>query len=68
MAKIETCCICGDPTGKAGRSDDSIYKECVSAFQFTPNPDGPYAMVGEEIGPLCPDCCDRLESLGYVAE
>ena len=26
--RIEVCCNCGDPTGKAGPMDDSVYCQC----------------------------------------
>lgn len=65
---LEHCCLCGDETGRAGRADDSIYLECVHAFQATPNPDGPSIMPGEEVGPLCVSCRDRLVSFGYVKD
>jgi len=43
---LEYCCECGQPTGNAGRGEDSIYAE---------------TMIGEdEIGPLCSECYDEL--------
>lgn len=30
---LERCCVCDEPTGKAGRDEDSLYRE---------NGDGPY--------------------------
>lgn len=33
MEKLEICCLCDAPTGRAGKYDDSIYGE---------NGDGPY--------------------------
>lgn len=42
--KTEHCSECDQPTGKAGRSDDSIYK----------------IREGEEIGPLCDSCLDLM--------
>lgn len=38
--KKELCCECDEPTGRAGRYDDSIYVE----------------WDGKNIGPLCEDC------------
>ena len=43
----ERCTICDEPTGHAGRGDDSIYID----------------LAGEEIGPLCDDCSRIIESL-----
>lgn len=66
--ELERCCMCDDPTGKAGRSDDSIYKECVHAFQAQPNPDGATILPGEEVGPLCGECYEKLMSHGFIEE
>ena len=43
--QYEDCSICAELTGRAGRSDDSIYFELPS---------------GEEVGPLCPACSGVL--------
>ena len=43
---LEYCCECDNPTGRAGRAEDSIYAE--------------YMMGGDEIGPLCWNCYDEL--------
>ena len=40
MSELEYCCNCDEPTGNAGRYDDSIYIEAL---------DGEY-------GPLCEEC------------
>ena len=40
----ERCCQCDEPTGRAGRGDDSIYMD----------------VDGKEIGPLCPECADDI--------
>jgi hypothetical protein len=46
---LERCCICDNPTGGAGKGEDSLY---IPLFR-----DGDmYA----ELGPLCPDCYDQL--------
>ena len=43
---LEYCCECDQPTGNAGRGEDSIYAE---------------AMLGnDEIGPLCFECYNDL--------
>lgn len=51
MSREERCANCDDPTGRAGRGDDSLYVQRID---------------GREIGPLCPDCyfrerCDAQE-------
>lgn len=38
MTRIETCCQCDEPTGRAGRAEDSIYIEeigplCETCFE-----------------------------------
>lgn len=43
MSNLEYCVECDQPTGKAGRSEDSIYIEY---------PD-------KEVGPLCEECRDK---------
>jgi len=43
--RLEYCCDCGEPTGRAGRGDDSIYVE----------------VDGQEIGPLCEECLADYE-------
>jgi len=43
---LEHCSECGNPTGRAGRGEDSIYAE---------------TMIGDdEIGPLCWECYQDL--------
>lgn len=42
---IERCCLCDEPTGRAGRGEDSIYINL------------PYA----EVGPLCETCQSGIE-------
>lgn len=42
----EHCVICGEETGRAGRHEDSIYRE---------GPDG------EEVRPLCEGCDSEME-------
>jgi len=41
MPPLEYCQLCNSETGRAGRSDDSIYLEIPH---------------GDEIGPLCEEC------------
>ena len=43
---LEYCCECDNPTGNAGRGEDSIYAELM--------------VDGDEIGPLCRECYDEL--------
>jgi len=43
--QFEHCTVCHDETGRAGRSDDSLYLE---------------GNLGAELGPLCPTCHDRF--------
>jgi len=50
---LEYCSECGEPTGRAGRADDSIFIEAI---------DG-----SKEYGPLCTDCRDDLDSHGLIA-
>jgi len=52
MSKYEYCNLCGEPTDKAGRSDDSIYLK-------TP---------GAEVGPLCNSCHNALRRDDLAAE
>ena len=40
MSELEYCCECDQPTGRAGRGEDSIY----------------VAYPDKEIGPLCEEC------------
>ena len=43
---LEYCCECDNPTGYAGRGEDSIYAESI--------------IDGSEIGPLCWECYQEL--------
>jgi hypothetical protein len=49
---LEYCSECGNPTGRAGRYDDSIFLDAS---------DG-----SGEYGPLCTDCADLLRERGLV--
>lgn len=42
---LEYCCECDDPTGRAGRGEDSVFVEVGE----------------EEIGPLCEECCKKYK-------
>ena len=61
----ERCDLCDEKTGRAGRYDDSIYRDVIKACDDW---DGYRFEVGVEIGPLCPDCFYRLEEAGIVGE
>ena len=43
---LEYCCECDNPTGRAGRGEDSIFAEFI--------------IGGDEIGPLCWECYNKL--------
>lgn len=43
---LELCSHCGEPTGRAGRGDDSLYSTLLD---------------GVECGPLCELCFDMFE-------
>lgn len=49
---LERCYVCDDPTGRAGRNEDSIYVI--------------RQVDDEEVGPLCPDCYREWMDKGWV--
>lgn len=56
--KLEYCCLCDEPTGRAGRDDDSIYVELTRSFLgYT---------EGDELGGLCVECYRALVQLKLV--
>ena len=59
----ETCIICGDPTGRAGKGEDSLYAE----WTITP-PKLPSQQQGMEAGPFCPSCYDCLLVVGLLRD
>lgn len=63
---LEYCCVCGEPTGRAGRGDDSIYRIAAQHFCTSPNGVSGNVVAGEEIGPLCPGCNETLTNLGFL--
>lgn len=65
---IELCCLCNEPTGRAGRSEDSIYLVCLEEPVYCECcvPPEPSIVPGQEAGPLCPGCYQRLLTMGYV--
>lgn len=52
--EIEICYSCDQPTGRAGRTEDSIYTTFV--------------VGGDEVGPLCFPCYRRLVYYGIIVE
>jgi len=59
--EMETCVLCGDLTGKAGKGEDSLYSE------WAIKPPTLHYEVGEEIGPLCASCFDCLIIVGVIS-
>ena len=59
----ESCEICGEPTGKAGKGEDSLYAE----WRITP-PTLPSRKKGTEAGPFCANCYDCLNIVGLIKE
>lgn len=57
MSVLERCYICDEPTGRAGRCDDSIFVEIIKERGFD---------LGEEVGPLCEECCNDLTHEGVI--
>ncbi len=62
--KVERCQLCGDLTDRAGRADDSIYRDAalrivIGMMRFEP---------GDEIGPLCEACRDSLQQLKVIED
>lgn len=51
---VETCCKCDEPTGRAGKGDDSLYRDdrsgpyCEGCFEATPAEKA--AFVAEKLG------------------
>jgi hypothetical protein len=65
--QLEVCCVCSEPTGRAGRGDDSIYRTLNQDF-----PDNDFGfrfpIKGEELGPLCSDCNEHMAEHGLFEE
>ena len=55
----EICDVCGEPTGNAGRGDDSVYIELTTDYFGYKE--------GEELGPLCGECYDAFDRLDLAA-
>ena len=64
MSEYETCEICGDPTGRAGKGEDSLYGEWSETFQCKL----PRIKQGAEAGPFCISCYDCLFIVGLLRE
>ena len=66
----EICCICEDPTGRAGRGEDSIYCDMKENFELYDCPFKPFleSMKGKELGPVCEDCYGELIDNGLIVE
>ena len=58
--QIEYCSVCGEPTGRAGQGDDSIYVELKVKY-------GTYD-AGEIIGGLCEECNRAMLQLNMIEE
>jgi len=56
----ERCCLCDDPTGRAGVADDSIYVTLVATLFGVEK--------GDPVGPLCLACYYALEQLSLIDE
>ena len=60
--ELEICCLCGCPTERAGRADDSIYSDVVLSFRI----DSLTFEPGNEVGPLCVECWQALNQLMVI--
>lgn len=61
----ELCFLCDDPTGRAGRGDDSIYVILRICYEDLA---GRFHKSGKELGPLCEDCYNDLLSNDLINE
>lgn len=64
MIQFEYCSECGEPTGRAGKADDSIYVELKHAW----NNGYVTRSSGTELGPLCEGCYYILKKKGVIDE
>lgn len=62
----ELCCECDDPTGRAGKCEDSIYAIAYMGFQTGKHVSGKYVSSGEECGPFCHQCYRKLYENGMI--
>jgi len=61
---LEMCCLCDRPRGEARERRDLIVVETDVAFRL-----GSLEFdAGDEVGPVCPDCCQAMEQLGLFSE
>lgn len=60
--EYETCEICGDPTGKSGEGEDSLFAEWNVTFTYRLG----RIVVGEKAGPFCVGCYDCLSIVGLI--
>ena len=62
MEEVECCEICGEPTGRAGKGEDSLYAQWAVTHQTWL-----YRIQrGVEAGPFCPNCYDCLSIVGFL--
>lgn len=54
----ELCYLCAFRTGRAGRGEDSIYRELAK--------DWGSLKAGDEIGPLCEECLVAMQDVGAI--
>ena len=58
--ELERCLICEEPTGRAGRAEDSLYPTLICSYS-------PFVLrYGDEVGPLCGDCYNAFGRLGFI--
>lgn len=63
MDNLESCEICGEPTGRSGEGEDSLYAE----WAITP-PKLHSRKQGTKAGPFCPGCYDCLYIVGLLED
>jgi hypothetical protein len=69
MPSLEYCCLCDSTTGRAGRGEDSIYREVVKTECEFFNAGNPVCQnVGDDVGPLCEDCSAEMTRLGFFED
>jgi hypothetical protein len=67
--QIELCCICQSETGRAGASDDSIYREVRNRVCEFFNDGKPVCDENDDaVGPLCEDCNAEMTRLGFFPD
>lgn len=66
--QLEYCCECDEPTGHAGRADDSIFVELLRDWHKPGPHDGPIIPAGSEVGPLCGECYCRMRDEGLIEQ